>query len=80
MAGQVFSTKQFTAGNSQAVRIPANMAFPPKTELKVRREGNKIIIEPKEETLERLAQLLADVGQYHSGQRPEFEAEQRDFP
>jgi len=79
MASQMFSTRQFRAGNSQAVRIPANMAFPPKTELKVHRQGNKIIIEPKEETLERLALLLAEVGQYHNGLRPEFEAEQRDW-
>jgi len=80
MATAVFSTKQFTAGNSQAVRIPAHMAFPPKTELKVQRLGNKIIIEPKEPTLEPLAVLLAELGQYHNGERPEFEAETRDFP
>jgi len=74
-----FTTRQFRAGNSQAVRIPATMAFAPQTELTVQREGNKIIIEPKEETLERLALLLAEVGQYHNGLRPEFEAEQRDW-
>jgi len=74
-----FTTRQFRAGNSQVVRIPATMAFAPKTELNVYREGNKIIIEPKEETLECLAAALAEVGKYHSGLRPEFEAEERDW-
>jgi len=76
---EVFATRQFRAGNSQAVRIPAHMAFPPKTELNVHRRGNKIIIEPKEETLERLPLLLAELGKHHSGLRPEFEAEERDW-
>jgi len=74
-----FTTRQFRAGNSQAVRIPAALAFAPQTEVKVHREGNKIIIEPKEETLECLLPLLAEVGKYHSGLRPEFEAEERDW-
>jgi len=73
-----FTTRQFRAGNSQAVRIPATLAFPPQTELKVHREGNKIIIEPKEGTLEKLPSLLAEWGKYHDGKRPEFEPEQRD--
>lgn len=51
---KVFHTKQFKAGNSAAVRIPANMAFPHHTNLIVRRKGNQIIVEPKEETLERI--------------------------
>jgi len=76
---EVFATRQFRAGNSQAVRIPAHMAFPPKTELNVHRQGNKIIIEPKGETLERLPLLLAEWGKHHSGERLEFEAEERDW-
>lgn len=49
---KTFTTRQFRAGDSQAVLIPANMAFPPKTELLVIREGDRIIIEPYEQTLE----------------------------
>jgi len=79
MPQQIFATKQFKAGNSQAVRIPAEIAFPPQTEVSVHREGDKIIIEPKEETLECLALLFAEVGKYHSGSRPGFEAEERDW-
>ncbi len=43
-----FITRQFMAGNSPAVRIPVGMAFPPKTELVVVREGDRLIVEPKE--------------------------------
>jgi len=74
-----FTTRQFRAGNSQAVRIPVAMAFAPQTELNVHREGNKIIIEPKEETLEGLAAALAEWGKHHTGKRPEFEPEERDW-
>lgn len=75
----VFTTHQFKAGNSQAVRIPADMAFPPNTELNVRRENERIIIEPKEQTLASLADLFAALKPYHNGTRPEFESEDRDW-
>ena len=69
---KVFHTRQFKAGNSAAIRIPANMAFPYHTNLIVRRKGNQIIVEPKEETLERIPALLSEIGQNHSKERPEF--------
>jgi antitoxin VapB len=74
-----FTTHQFKAGNSQAVRIPSDMAFPPKTEVSVYREGDRIIIEPKEKTLARLPSLFAALKRYHTGKRPEFESEERDW-
>jgi len=70
-------TRQFKAGNSQAVRIPPDMAFSPKTELRIQRQGDRIIIEPKEETLEALPRALIEWGKHHTGKRPEFEAEER---
>ena len=75
-----FKTRQFKAGNSQAVRIPAEMAFPPKTELNVHREGERIIIEPVEKTLAHLPLLFAAIKPFHSGERPAFEAEERNWP
>jgi len=72
-------TRQFQAGNSQAVRIPASMAFLPKTELRIQRQGDRIIIEPKASTLERLPLALAEWGKHHTGKRPEFEPEDRDW-
>jgi antitoxin VapB len=73
-----FKTRQFQAGNSQAVRIPTDMAFAPKTELIVRREGDRIIIEPVAKTLAGLPLLFAALKPYHNGKRPEFEAQERD--
>jgi len=69
---QVFRTRQFMAGNSPAVRLPVGMAFPDKTELVVMREGNRIIVEAQEETLESIPALFAQLGKRHNRQRPEF--------
>lgn len=70
-----FNTHQFKAGNSQAVRLPANIAFPPKTELVITREGDKIIIQPVEKTLENIPCLFASLKQFAIEKelsRPEF--------
>ena len=70
-----FNTRQFQAGNSQAVRLPAYIAFPPKTELVVTREGDKIIIQPLEKTMENIPLLFASLKKYVVGEvltRPEF--------
>jgi antitoxin VapB len=70
-----FTTRQFQAGNSQAVRLPADIAFPPKTELVVTREGEKIIIQPLEKTMEDIPFLFASLKKYVIGEvltRPEF--------
>ncbi len=72
---QTYTTRQFQAGNSQAVRLPANMAFPPKTELIVTREGEKIIVQPVEKTMESVPLLFAALKQHAVGgklSRPEF--------
>lgn len=77
-----FNTRQFQAGNSQAVRLPADIAFPPKTELVVIREGDKIIIEPLEKTMEDIPSLFAALKKYTIGEavtRPEFIEAERDW-
>jgi antitoxin VapB len=74
---QGFHTRQFVAGNSAAVCIPANMAFPPKTELVVTREGNTIKVTPLAPTLKDVPRLFAELGQHHSGKRPEVEDVER---
>lgn len=75
----MFNTRQFRAGNSQAVRIPAEMAFPPKTELVVHREGNRIIVEPREKKLGSIPILLHALNQHFTDSRPEFEETERDW-
>ena len=76
-----FNTRQFQAGNSQAVRLPADIAFPPKTELVVTREGEKIIIQPLEKTMEDIPLLFASLKKYAVRgmlTRPEFIESERD--
>jgi antitoxin VapB len=77
-----FNTRQFQAGNSQAVRLPADIAFPPKTELVVTREGEKIIIRPLEKTMEDIPLLFASLKKHVIGEvlaRPEFIESERDW-
>lgn len=74
----VFETRQFRAGNSQAVRLPSHMAYPPGTELTVTRVGEKIIIEPKEQTLEGFVEWLKMAGAKAKGQ--EWERVEMDIP
>jgi antitoxin VapB len=75
---EVFETRQFKAGNSQAVRLPSGLAWPAGTELTVRRVGQKIIIEPKGKTLDEFVDFLCAVGRHHDGQRVEMDIPQRD--
>jgi len=77
---QIFQTRQFMAGNSPAVRLPKEMAFPDKTELTVVREGGRIIVEAKKDTLADVPALFAKIGENHSKQRPEFVEESRKWP
>ena len=74
----VFKTRQFRAGNSQAVRLPAKLAYPPETELTITRIGDKIIIEPKEETLAGFVEWLRMAGAKAKGQK--WERVEMDFP
>jgi len=75
----VFHTRQFKAGNSQAVRLPARLAFPPETELSITRIGEKIIVEPKAQTLDGFVDFLCKVGQQHDGQRVDLDIPERDW-
>jgi antitoxin VapB len=72
---RTYTTRQFQAGNSQAVRLPATMAFPPKTELMVTRVGDKIIVQPLGKTMEEVPQLFSALKKHAIGgqlSRPEF--------
>jgi antitoxin VapB len=55
------------------------MAFPHKTELVVIRDGDKIIVEPKEKTLGDIPRLLHALDKHFTGGRPEFEETKRDW-
>ncbi len=51
-------TKPFKSGNSQAVRIPADIAFDMDTELLVTRTGDEVTIRPVRQNLVRLVEEL----------------------
>ncbi|MCW8166032.1 AbrB/MazE/SpoVT family DNA-binding domain-containing protein [Verminephrobacter aporrectodeae subsp. tuberculatae] len=76
---QKFITRQFMAGNSPAVRIPISMAFPDKTELMIIRDGDRIIVEPKEKMLGDVPRIFQALGKYFVGGRPEFEEIERNW-
>jgi antitoxin VapB len=78
-APQPFVTRQFMAGNSPAVRIPVNMAFKHKTELVVIREGDRIIVEPRQKTLGDIPRLFHALNAHFAGERPAFEETERDW-
>jgi antitoxin VapB len=51
-------TKTFKSGNSQAVRIPAEIAFAMDTELEITRVGNVITMQPTHGSLKEAVELL----------------------
>jgi antitoxin VapB len=53
------TTRAFKSGNSQAIRIPADMAYADMSvELTVRRDGDVITIQPKRRDLREVVALL----------------------
>lgn len=82
MQTKTFITKQFKTGGSQAVRISAEIAYPPNTQLSVWREGERIIIEPANESLKNAANLFYQLSHYlidSDCQRMEVEETQRQW-
>lgn len=54
------TTKVFRSGNSQAVRIPAEMAYADGTELTITRSGDTVLLHPKRPAMqETIAALRA---------------------
>ena len=64
------TAKLFTNGRSQAVRIPKSLAFEGISEVAVRKEGNRLILEPLRKTWMSLADLDA-AGDDFLDERPE---------
>lgn len=50
--------RPFKSGNSQAVRIPKELRFKDDEELIIRREGNAVILEPKNQWPDKLLSIL----------------------
>lgn len=52
------TVKPFKSGNSQAVRIPKEYRFKDGEELVIRREGNAVILESKDQWPDKLLSIL----------------------
>ena len=52
------TVRPFKNGNSQAIRIPKSFRFEDDEELIIRREGNAVILEPKDQWSEKLLSIL----------------------
>jgi antitoxin VapB len=75
-------TRVFKSGNSMAVRIPKELAFPAEVqEVEIERLGNTLVLRPVErETLADLAQILAMFSQDYMADGREFHEErERDW-
>ena len=66
------TAKLFTTGGSQAVRLPKEFRFDDVTEVRIRREGGKVILEPLETWSPRFVALLGSVDEEldRPGSRP----------
>ncbi len=74
------NSRIFQNGNSQAVRIPKEFAFPPHVhEVLVHREGDRLIIEPA--PIRAFTQdFLGALGQWPDFERPPQTRQERDMP
>lgn len=65
------TAKLFVNGRSQAVRIPRSLAFKGISEVTLRREGNKLILEPLRKTWTSLSEAGTAEDDFMSG-RPDL--------
>ncbi len=73
-------TRIFKNGNSQAVRIPKELAFPPHVhEVLVHREGDLLIIEPAP-VRNFSPDFINALGQWPDFERPPQTRQERDIP
>jgi antitoxin VapB len=54
--------KTFRSGNSEAVRLPKEVAFGKDVAVTIRREGDIITITPKKKTMAELVRRLREIG------------------
>ncbi len=64
--------KLFINGRSQAVRIPKAFAFEGVDEVIIRKEGDKLVLEPARKTWQSFAAEAPPVGDDFMAERPDF--------
>jgi antitoxin VapB len=55
-------SKTFRSGNSEALRLPKEVAFGSDVEVTIRRVGNVLTITPKNRTMAELVRRLREIG------------------
>jgi antitoxin VapB len=73
------TTKVFKSGNSLAVRLPREIAFPEGTEVVVTRQGDSLMVAPARLDMKTLAARLGLAPQPATLERPEFKPPRRDW-
>jgi antitoxin VapB len=76
----MITTKPFRSGNSEAIRLPKNMAFGPDTEVEISKHGDIVTIrpKPKQSIKQMIANLRALPKPDYVQDREPFEAPERD--
>lgn len=70
----------FRSGNSEAVRLPKEVAFGSDVEVTIRRVGDVLTIMPKKRTMAELVRRLEEIGQPPDGVQPREPIEFPDRP
>jgi antitoxin VapB len=73
------TTKVFKSGNSLAVRLPRDIAFPEGTEVVVTRQGESLVVSPARLDMKTLVARLALPPSPPLVERPEFRPPRRDW-
>jgi antitoxin VapB len=73
------TTKIFKSGNSLAVRLPRDIAFPVGAEVIVTRQGESLVVSPARLDMQTLVSRLALAPAPPMVERPEFKPPKRDW-
>jgi antitoxin VapB len=73
------TTKIFKSGNSLAVRLPRDIAFPAGVEVIVTRQGESLVVSPARLDMQTLVSRLALAPAPPMVERPEFKPPKRDW-
>ena len=76
-------TRTFKSGNSEVVRLPKGLGFGIGTEIRVEREGDRVVLSPAQDpraAKRELLHLLADLEAIGRPTGPRQEREPFDFP
>ena len=68
-------SKTFKSGNSEALRLPKEVAFGPDVEVTIRKVGDRLTIEPKREPKRTMAELAARLRECGTPPGPKFRRE-----